>query len=69
MFEVGKTYKTRGGDIATIKDRTPDWRYLVGDIAGGSYGWSWRAVDGRINAGPPDSQYDLMPGAVEEGLG
>jgi hypothetical protein len=69
MFDVGKSYKTREGHIATIRETTRDGSHVIGDMLGGAYSFAWRAVDGRINAGPPDSQYDLMPGAVEEGLG
>ena len=64
-FEVGKKYRTRGGDIVTLTEKLPDGGYLIGSMEGASYPWTFRAVDGRINNGPPDSQYDLMHGEVE----
>ena len=64
-FEIGKQYRTRSNDLVTITERTPDGNYVIGNMENAAYTWSFRASDGRINNGPPDSQYDLMPGAVE----
>jgi len=65
LFEVGKSYLTRSGEnVASITDTTPDGNYLIGQVEMCAYAQTWRAVDGRINAGPPDSQYDLIPGEV-----
>ena len=64
-FEIGKSYLTRSGEnVATITDKTPDGSMLIGQVEQCAYAQTWRAVDGRVNNGPPDSQYDLMPGEV-----
>jgi hypothetical protein len=64
LFDIGKSYKTRCDEVVTITDKTPDGAYLIGSVEGAAYARQWRAVDGRVGNGPPDSQYDLIPGEV-----
>ncbi len=64
-FEAGKTYRTRGGDKATIEDDGIAYPgFMTGRVIGGSVQWSW-LPSGRISNGS-DSPYDLLPGAIED---